>query len=223
VNRKYLLLGLVALALIALGAVAYFWFFAGGGNDTIASEQQKYGITLTSYDRTMGSPKAPLLVVEYAAPTCPHCAHFDEDMFPEFKKNWIDTGKAYYVFRVFPLNAVDVAAESMARCLPANDYFQFIDLLYRNQPKWDPDGYEIPDVHTALVEMGEMAGMTASQVDACIGDEAAQKRIAQIGQDAMTKYGIQGTPSFIVNGQMHGPFASYQEFDAFLKAVAKKK
>jgi protein-disulfide isomerase len=65
--------------------------------------------------------------------------------------------------------------------------------------------------------------MSASQVDTCIGDQAAAKQIEQIGQDAVTKYGIQGTPSFLVNGQLHGPFADYQEMQAFLTSVANKK
>jgi protein-disulfide isomerase len=222
VDRKYLLMGLIALALIIVGAAAYFMFFAGG-SDAIGTDQTKFGIALTPQDHTLGSPKASLLVVEYAAPTCPHCAHFDMNIFPDFKQKWIDTGKAYYVFRVLPLSAVDVAAESMARCLPPDHYFQFIDLLYRNQPKWDPDGYAVADVHGALVQMGQLAGMSASQVDTCIGDQAAARQIEQIGQDAVTKYGIQGTPSFLVNGQLHGPFADYQEMQAFLTSVANKK
>jgi protein-disulfide isomerase len=163
------------------------------------------------------------MVVEYAAPTCPHCAHFDMNILPEFKRNWIDTGKAFYAFRVLPLSAVDVAAESMARCLPANRYFQFIDLLYRNQPKWDPDGYPVTDVHGALIQMGQRVGMSAARVDTCIGDQNAAKRIQQIGQDAVVKYGIQGTPSFLVNGQLHGPFADYQDMQTFLTAIAEKK
>jgi protein-disulfide isomerase len=221
VNRRYLLIGLIALAVIAAGAAAYFMFFGGNG-DAIGSAQSKFGIEITPYDRTLGSPKAGLLVVEYAAPSCPHCAHFDMEIFPEFKQKWIGTGKAYYVFRVLPLGAVDVAAESMARCLPPDHYFQFIDLLFRNQAKWDPE-YAVSDVHAALVQMGQLAGMSPAQVDTCIGDQDAAKHIGQIGQDAVTKYGIQGTPSFLVNGQLHGPFADYPEMQAFLTTVAKKK
>ena len=220
-NRRHILIGLIALAVIVVGAAVYFMFFGGSG-DAIGSAQSKFGIQITSYDRTLGSPKAALLIVEYAAPSCPHCAHFDMEIFPEFKQKWIDTGKAYYVFRVLPLGAVDVAAESMARCLPPDHYFQFIDLLFRNQAKWDPE-YAVSDVHAALIQMGQLAGMSPSQVDTCIGDQNAAKHIEQIGQDAVTKYGIQGTPSFLVNGQLHGPFADYPEMQAFLTATANKK
>jgi protein-disulfide isomerase len=218
------LIGLVALAVVVAGAAAYFWYFSGSSSEAaLPAGGEKYGIQLTSRDRTMGSPKAPILMVEYAAPTCPHCAHFDMDVFPEFKQKMIDTGKVYYVFRVFPLSPVDVAAESIARCLPEDNYFQFIDLLFRNQSKWDPDGYDIPDVHGALVQMGSTAGLSADKVDACIGNQTVAQQVAQVGQDAQTKYNISGVPTFIVNGVQHPPFADYTELQDFITPMLSKK
>jgi protein-disulfide isomerase len=223
-DRKQFLAGLIALAVIVLGVAAWFVFFGSAGNDeTATADDLQYSFTLTPYDRTLGSPKAPLTVVEYAAPTCPFCAHFFMSVFPQFKKDWIDTGKAHFVFRVFPLRAADVAAEAMARCLPARRYFAFIDLLYRNQDKWDPDGHNIPDVHAALVRMGAMAGMTAAQVDSCIANKAATKRIADIGQQAAAKYGIDETPTIFANGQVVLAISSYEAFNAALTAIAGKK
>jgi protein-disulfide isomerase len=223
-NRKQLLIGLVALAVVVVGAAAYFLFFSGNssGDAALPTGNEKYGIQITARDRTMGSPKAPILMVEYAAPTCPHCAHFDMDIFPQFKRQMIDTGKVYYVFRVFPLGAADVAAESIARCLPEDNYFQFIDLLFRNQPKWDPE-YQPPDVHAGLVDMGRTAGLSAEQVDACIGNQAVANQVAQVGQDAQTKYNISGTPTFLIDGQMHGPFVDYKDLQDFITPMLPKK
>ncbi len=221
-NRKQLLIGLVAVAVIALGVAAYFVFFSSPASDAVPSAGP-LAITLSKEDRTLGSPKAPLTVLEYAAPTCPHCAHFDMDIFPQFKQHYVDTGKVFFIFRVFPLNAVDVAAESMARCLPEDNYFQFLDLLYRNQPKWDPDGYNIPDVHAALVQMGKVAGMTAEQVDRCIANQAEAKRVQDVGTDAQTRYGVSGTPTFVMNGQIHGPFIDFKQMQGFIDPMLSKK
>jgi len=226
VNRKQLLIGLVAIAVIAVAVAAYLVFFGGGGSSettVAAGGQERANVTLVPSDRTLGSPTAPILMVEYAAPTCPHCAHFDTDMFPQLKQAYIDTGKVYYVFRVYPLSQVDVAAESMARCLPKDNYFQFIDLLFRNQSKWDPDGFQIPDVHAALIDMGRIAGMSAEQVDKCISNQAEQQRITQVGQDAQTRYSITGTPTFVINGQIHGPFEDWQELKDFIQPMLSKK
>lgn len=222
-NRKQLLIGLVALAVVAVGVAAYFLFFSGSSSDAaLPTGGEKYGIRLTSYDRPMGSPKAPILMVEYAAPTCPHCARFDMQIFPELKQKMIDTGKVYYVFRVFPLGPADIAAESIARCLPEDNYFQFIDLLFRNQPKWDPE-YQPPDVHAGLVDMGRMAGLSADKVDACIGNQTVANQVSQVGQDAQTKYNINSTPTFIVNGVQHGPFEDYKELQDFITPMLSKK
>ena len=140
-NRTNMLIGLVAIAVIALGVAAYF-VFTGGSSDSTASVGPM-AIILTKDDHTLGSKSAPLTVLEYAAPTCPHCAHFDMDIFPQFKKDYIDTGKVFFIFRVFPLNPVDVAAEAMARCLPEDNYFQFLDLLYRKSIQMGPG--RLPD------------------------------------------------------------------------------
>ncbi|HKD20601.1 MAG TPA: thioredoxin domain-containing protein [Rhizomicrobium sp.] len=223
-NRTQLLIGLVALAVVALGVAAYFVFSGSSSSDSATAAQAgPLAIIVSKDDRTLGSPKAPMTVLEYAAPTCPHCAHFDMDIFPQFKQQYIDTGKVYFVFRVFPLNAVDVAAESMARCLPEDNYFQFLDQLYRNQAKWDPDGYNIPDVHGALVDQGKIAGMDSQKVDSCIGNPAEQKRVQDVGTDAQTRYGVSGTPTFIANGQIHGPFQDFSEMQGFLDPLLAKK
>jgi hypothetical protein len=68
-------------------------------------------------DRTLGNPKSKVVLIEYAAHTCPACAAFNENTFPRLKTNYIDTGKILYVFRLFPLRADDGAAEKIARCL----------------------------------------------------------------------------------------------------------
>jgi protein-disulfide isomerase len=222
VKSKQLLIGLVLLAVIAIGVAAYFVFFDNSSESAVPQAGDKATVTVTAYDRTLGSPKAPLMILEYAAPSCPHCAHFDMDIFPAAKRAYIDTGKAYYIFRVFPLSAVDVAAESMARCLPEDNYFQFIDLLFRNQAKWDPE-FRVPDVHAGLVAMGRIAGLSETQVDACIANQAVAQKITQVGTDATTRYSVNGTPTFVVNGQIHGPFENFQEFQAFIDPMLPKK
>ncbi len=133
-SRKPLLAGLIVAALIVLGVAAWY-VFAGPSDSAIPDATSGQSVAVTAWDRTLGSPKAPILMVEYAAPSCPHCAHFDMEEFPLLKQKFIDTGKVYYVLRIFPLSPADVAAAAMARCLPEDNYFQFLDLLWRNQAR----------------------------------------------------------------------------------------
>ena len=223
VSRKQVLIALVCVAILVAAGAAYFILTgSSSSNSVVPQANERFGVQVTSYDRTLGSPKAPILMLEYAAPSCPHCAHFNEAFFPALKQQYIDTGKVYYIFRVYPLSAADVAAESIARCLPADNYFSFIDLLFRNQMKWDPE-YRVPDVRAALVDMAKIAGMGQAQTDGCISDQAAAQKITQVGQDATAKYGVSSTPTFIVNGQVHGPFESTDELKAFLDPMLPKK
>ena len=69
-------------------------------------------------DMTLGSPKAKVTVIEYASLACSHCAHFNNEVFPEFKAKYIDTGKVRYVYREFYTPPVEVAAAGalIARC-----------------------------------------------------------------------------------------------------------
>ena len=220
-SRKSLLVGLIVVALAVLGTAAWYVFFGGSSESAIPDASQTQTIAVTNFDRTQGSPKAPIQIVEYAAPQCPHCAHFDMEIFPLLKENFIDKGKVYYVLRIFPLGPADVAAGAMARCLPPESYFQFLDLLWRNQPKWDPE-YRVPDVHAGLVEMGRIAGMSADKVDSCIANQAVSQQITQVGQEATTKYGINSVPTFIVNGDVRQFTGGWDEVQTYLNGLLKK-
>jgi protein-disulfide isomerase len=224
VSRNQILIGLVCVAVLVVAVAAYFMLTgpSSGNAGAVPQANERFGVAVTSYDRAQGSPKAPIVMLEYAAPSCPHCAHFDMDFFPQLKQQYIDTGKIYYIFRVFPLNAADVAAEGIARCLPADNYFPFIDLLFRNQVKWDPE-YPGTDVHAGLLEMGRIVGLSETQADTCMSNQAVSAKVSQVGQEATTKYAINSTPTFIVNGQVHGPFTDWAEVKAFLDPMLPKK
>ena len=82
----------------------------------------------TAADMSLGSPTAPVTVMEYASPSCPHCAHFNEAIFPAFKAKYVDTGKVRYVLREAPIHPdLDAAAFLLARCAGPAGYFKVID------------------------------------------------------------------------------------------------
>ena len=123
-------------------------------------------------------------MIEYASPTCPICAQFMLNFYPKLKSSYIDTGKIFYVFRIFPLRSDDGSAEKIARCLPEDKYFAFIDLLFKNQPKWDVEyGVQAPEgVHDGLVLLGRIAGMSREQVDQCMVNKAEDDRIISVSE-----------------------------------------
>jgi len=200
-NTLYALIAVVVIA-VAGGA----WYFTqGSGGD--AATPSGPGYTLQPYDRTYGNPKSKVVLIEYFAPSCPVCAAFNVSGFPRIKANYIDTNKIYYVMRVYPLRPDDGAAEKIARCLPEDKYLPFIDLLFKNQPKWDVEysfqnqALSTPEgVHAGLVQVGRIAGMSAEQVDKCMDNKAEDERINKVAAEGESRYSIQGTPTFVLNG-----------------------
>ena len=199
-SRKslYLALGVVLLA----AAAGAGWYLTSDSGAATASSGVGAGYEITPKDRTMGNKNAKVVLIEYAAPVCPHCANFNETVFPDIKKNYIDTGKIFYVFRVFPIRPEDGPAEKLASCLPADKYFSFIDLLFRNQRKWDGSEFpqDVADSHAGLLLMARIAGMSAEQADACMASKAEDERINQVASEGERRYKLQFTPTFVVNG-----------------------
>jgi protein-disulfide isomerase len=200
-SRTQMILGIIAIAAIAVVLFLLLRTSGDGSSDPAASGTSAK-ITVFKDDRTLGDPKAPIVFLEYAAPTCPHCAYFAIQSFPEIKRKYIDTGKVFYIFRNFPLSATDGAVEGLARCLPADKYFSFLDLMFRNQSKWDPDGYDIPDVGAALIQMARIVGMSPEKAKQCMEDRQTLDRVNQVAQDGEMRYQIRGTPTFIINGDV---------------------
>jgi len=199
VSRKTLLMVLGLVVLIAAGGIG-FYFTSGTGNTASTK-----GYEIVPADRILGNRNAKVVLIEYAAPTCPVCANFNANTFPRLKAEYIDTGKILYVFRMFPLRSDDGSAEKIARCLPEDKYFAFIDLLFKNQPKWDWEyGLKPPEVHEGLVLLGRIAGMSREQVDQCMVNKAEDDRINQVSSEAQSRYSVNATPTFILNGTSIG-------------------
>jgi protein-disulfide isomerase len=191
---------LIAAAAVAVLAIAAFLILRPTDNADTQAADTSSKIVVRSDDRTLGDPKAPVVFLEYAAPTCPHCGRFALTVMPRIKAEYIDKGKVFYIFRTFPLSATDGAVEGIARCLPADKYFQFLDLMFRNQPKWDPDGYVVPDVGAAVKQLARVMGIGPEQADRCMTDPKEQQRINDVSREAVVKYKLQGTPTFVING-----------------------
>jgi protein-disulfide isomerase len=157
----------------------------------------------TKDDMSLGKADAPIQLTEYASPTCPHCARFNQDVFPAFKAKYIDTGKVHYTLKEFLTPPVDVAAASwlVARCAGKDKYFTIIDTVFRSQQQMFA-GTAPP--RTTLLQIAQGAGMTEPQFNACVSDEAALKALNKRIDDSMKGEKVTGTPTFIVNGKQIG-------------------
>ena len=171
-------------------------------------------------DMTLGDPKAKVKMIEYASVSCSHCAHFNNEVFPAFRKKYIDSGKVHYTFReiLTPPNEVAAAGFMVARCAGKDRYFAVLDAMFHEFDTWAKSG----DVRASLLTAGKAGGLSEQQVMACVADDGAldtlQTRVA-----ANVKQGdITGTPTFSFNGVTHvGPMTA-AELDAAVAKASKK-
>lgn len=196
----------ICLLIVAVfaAACAAGWYAAHTGEKTTTAHAANAGYEIYPRDHTLGNRSAKVVLIEYAAPVCPHCAYFNQAFFPALKANYIDTGKVFYVFRIFPIRPGDGPAEKLADCLPANQFFAFMDLLFRNQSIWDADEYPGANIHDGLLHMARIAGMPQEQAERCMASSAEDSRVNRDAAAAEARYGIPSTPTFIINGVPQG-------------------
>src|SRR3954447_771370 len=163
-------------------------------------------------EMALGPDHAKVTVVEYASASCPHCANFYKTTFQELKKQYIDTGKIRFVFREFPHNDAALAAFMVARCAPKERYFPLIDTFFRTQDSWLQNPAE------GLFKIAQLAGFTKASFDACLKNEEVAKGILAVRDKAESDFGVQGIPTFFVNGQELDGEASLKDFQKIIDA-----
>jgi len=157
-------------------------------------------------DNILGDPDAPVKVIEYASVMCPHCKAFHDEVYPEFKARYIDTGKVCFVFREMPTapGPLSMAGFLTARCASNDKYFDVLDVLFEHQvdlyQAYQSGGGAARD---RLLAIAHAAGVTEDQFDACIRDQLEIERIQRIDDEAQREHGIHLTPSFLINDQVY--------------------
>ena len=170
-------------------------------------------------DMALGPANAPVTITEYASMTCPHCAAFNEAVFPKIKSAYIDSGKVRYVFREFPLDIKAAAGSMLARCIAKEDagkYFAVIDMLFKQQNDW-----VMKNTTETLTRIGKQAGLSQQAVEACLKDQALLDKIAADQKFASDVLKVNSTPTFFVNGEMIKGEIKFEDFDKKIKSLLK--
>src|SRR5262245_7852625 len=204
-NTTTLIMAAVVAVIAAVGVYAY----RGGFSESeLTAEAPKGDPNLAELlkpgplpEMSMGNADAPNVIIEYASMTCPHCAQFQKEVLPELKKKYIDTGKAKYILREFPLDGLALAAFMVARCSGNDRYFPMVDALFETQPTWAVTGSDGKD---KLLLIARQSGMSKEDFDKCLADKTLFDNIVEIRRKANEEFGVDSTPSFFINGKRLG-------------------
>ena len=152
-------------------------------------------VTEMMADRVLGDAAAPVTIIEFASYTCSHCSAFHNNVLPKVKEQLINTGKAKLVLREFPLDKFALKASLLARCAPADKYYDFVEVIFRNQDRW----VKSEDPIKSLKQLGSLTGMDDAQMESCLNNTEMESALLQRVTDAQAQYKVSATPTFVFN------------------------
>jgi protein-disulfide isomerase len=167
-------------------------------------------------------------VIEYGSVGCPICAEFNNTVFPEFKKTYIDTGKVRYVFREALTGNPALASSGflLARCAGRANYFKVTDAIFRSQSQMYEPGTENlrPDVaHAVLARIAQSVGISDAQMTKCLTDPAAIAALNARVDKYTRQDGVSATPTFIVNGSPFEGYLSLEQLGDIIEQLLKPR
>lgn len=220
-NSRQILIAVAVVAVVIAGGV--FWYVSRSEPVTLASAtttataaapaaaaQADSAIMVAGPlgEMGLGDPNAPNIVIEYASMTCPHCQAWHADVWPEFKKQYVDTGKVYFILREYPLDPLATAAIMIARCGPKERYFPLVDLMFDHQREW---AFQ-QNPADKLRDLVKQAGVTPEAFQACLTNQQILDGVNWVKNRGASEFGVQGTPAFFVNGKMLSGEQSLEKF-----------
>lgn len=169
----------------------------------------------------VGNPNAKIKVVEYVSYTCSHCATFETNDAPVLRKEYVAKGTVNLEVRQILLNAVDIPLTLLARCGAPGRFFGNHRALLSRQSTWIAEAEKISDATNAKLEKDDFAGFNMdvyqvlkldviakerglpfATVQKCLNDTDKVKQLLQISDTGIETYNVEGTPSFLVNGEL---------------------
>ncbi len=163
-------------------------------------------------DMALGDETAPVTIVEYMSMTCPHCASFHSDNFKPLVDKYVNTGKVRFILREFPFDPRAAAAIMLARCAPENQFFPMVDVLFQQQRTWAA----ADDARGALLQISRLAGFTQESFEACLTNQKLLDDVNAVRNKAAEQFGIQSTPTFLINGKRYSGNLSVESMSAII-------
>ncbi|GAB4577102.1 MAG: DsbA family protein [Roseibium sp.] len=164
-------------------------------------------------DKILGEEDAPVTIVEYASMTCGHCANFHKRTWPDLKKDYIETGKVRFIFREFPLNNEAYAMSMLARCAPADKYFEIVDIMFEQLRSGALSGEFLP----ALTNLSKQIGYTQESFNECLTNQGLLDALVAEADRASAKFGVSSTPTFFINGEKHSGALSIEDIGKIIE------
>jgi protein-disulfide isomerase len=175
--------------------------------------------TLQPDDMFLGNKNAKITLVEYFAPTCPHCVSYHKRTLPELKAKYIDTNKILYISREMIANKQDLDATILARCKGNLDsYFKFVEAILQSQNNWAFD----KKYREILTNIGSLGGVSPEEYANCLNNDSIMNTLIENTKLVTLDPKFIGTPSFFINGKIFTQPYTFEELSKALELELQK-
>ena len=165
---------------------------------------------------TVGNKDAKITIIAFESLTCSHCANFHKNVFPELKKEFLDTGIAKIEFRHFPLDIAAFNASKVAQC--KNDgNSDILEILYANQQKW-VKGSSIQEANQNLQKFLKNEGFSID-FDTCVNNKEIEDFVLNDRIDGTKNFKVSSTPTIIINNKKFEKALTYKNLKKALEKL----
>ncbi len=168
-------------------------------------------------DIVEGKADAPATIVEYASLACSHCAAFHKDVWPALKAKYVDTGKARFILREFPLDPLSTAAFMLARCAGPGKRDAVVDRLFDHQADWAFAANALAKLKQQMLA----SGMSEADFNACLKNQELLDQVTAVRNKAHEALGVASTPTFFVAGRRLAGERKLPDFDELIAPAGK--
>ena len=179
-----------------------------------------FGLTINTNAETKriisGNVDAKITIIAYESLTCSHCANFHKDVYPQLKKDYIDTGLAKIEFRHFPLDIAAFNASKISQC-KQNQSLEILESLYSNQQAWFK-GSTIDEVNINLKKFLKKEGFNLD-FEKCINDKEIEDFVLNDRIEGTKKFNINATPTIIINNEKLEKTLNYKNLKKTLEKL----
>ena len=163
-----------------------------------------------------GNENAKIIILIYESLTCSHCADFHKNIYPQLKKDYIDTGLAKIEFRHFPLDVAAFNASKIAQC-KKNQGLEILESLYSNQQAW-VKGSTVEDVNDSLKIFLKKEGFDIN-FEKCVNNKEIEDFVLNDRIEGNKKYKVNATPTIIINNKKFEKTLNYKNLKKSLEKL----
>ena len=165
---------------------------------------------------TVGNKDAKITIIAFESLTCSHCANFHKNVYPELKKEYLDTGLAKIEFRHFPLDIAAFNASKVAQC--NNDgNSDILESLYANQQKW-VKGSSVEEANKNLQIFLKNEGFSID-FESCVNNKNIEDFVLNDRIEGAKNFKISSTPTIIINNNKFEKKLNYKNLKKALEKM----